>query len=76
MCQVSSTMRRMTTMGSSVLGLLKGWRPVSSTYANTPSPHLQSPFSSDCSGTYHTKCYYNKLYLPSAARTPAHPAPT
>lgn len=34
-------MRRMTTMGSSVLGLLNGWRPVSSTYVSTPKPHLR-----------------------------------
>lgn len=41
MCQLSSTIRRMTTIGSSVLGELNGWRPVSSTYASTPRPHLQ-----------------------------------
>ena len=34
-------MRRMTTMGSSVLGDENGCRPVSSTYNSTPNPHLQ-----------------------------------
>lgn len=41
MCQLSSTMRRITTIGSSVLGELNGCRPVSSTYISTPSPHLR-----------------------------------
>ena len=42
-----SSQERLRTMGSSVLGLLKGCRPVSSTYISTPRPHLRSGGGSD-----------------------------